>query len=553
MNLNTDPDMKLKPVTDADADADVAHVEQEIEIDAVKPKTKTQLKEEARAEARAIRAAAKAAKDAAEEEKRLAKQNAVIPPITSYAEFFNMVATNPSRLFKIEQLTLHKDDKMLQQIVFLALDSMTNFGIKKIPQYVAKTPATATMTLEQALQELVHLSTHEYRGLASVQFLSNVLSSVSAADASIVENIITKDLRCGVNTVIANTVWPNLVCDYPVMLCSNSEPKLVERFKYPAYVQLKMDGMRFNAIVNKHGKVDIRSRSGKEIQLLGVFDATFRALAEITFRIAGSTTGLNECVFDGELVVVDNNGIMERKIGNGILNKATRGTMSAAEAAMVQATLWDVIPYQAFTQGQCDMPYSQRFNVLSRAIHTLKQVAVASTASASAKDKHGAPLQTTTTHNRIQLVEHTVANSLAEVNALFETYLEQGQEGIILKDPAGIWENKRSRHQLKFKGELECDLRIVDIIRGTGKFIGAVGALACESADGKLAVNVGSGFTNAERLSLMQNWVASIGKIATIKYNSRIKDKHGNESLFLPIFVEIRDDKSVADTIDNIK
>ena len=44
-----------------------------------------------------------------------------------------------------------------------------------------------------------------------------------------------------------------------------------------------------------------------------------------------------------------------------------------------------------------------------------------------------------------------------------------------------------------------------------------------------------------------------IDKIAAIKYNMRIKNKAGEESLFLPIVLEIRDDKEVADSSEVIK
>ena len=44
-----------------------------------------------------------------------------------------------------------------------------------------------------------------------------------------------------------------------------------------------------------------------------------------------------------------------------------------------------------------------------------------------------------------------------------------------------------------------------------------------------------------------------IGKIVAVKYNMRIQNKSGEESLFLPIFVEVREDKDVADTLDDIK
>jgi DNA ligase-1 len=99
------------------------------------------------------------------------------------------------------------------------------------------------------------------------------------------------------------------------------------------------------------------------------------------------------------------------------------------------------------------------------------------------------------------------------------------------------------------KGELECDLKIVGIQEGTGKYVGKVGAYLCESADGVIKVDVGSGFKDDQRT--IDNSV--IGKIVAVKYNVRIKNKQGEESLFLPIFLEVREDKTKADSSKDIK
>ena len=139
---------------------------------------------------------------------------------------------------------------------------------------------------------------------------------------------------------------------------------------------------------------------------------------------------------------------------------------------------------------------------------------------------------------------------MEDAQALFEKYLAEGQEGIILKDLNGIWENKRSKTQIKFKGELECDLKIVGIEEGTGKYAGMLGAILLESSDGVIKVRAGSGFTDEQRKNLGQEIV---GKIAAIKYNMRIKNKAGEESLFLPIVLEIRFDKDEADASNQIK
>jgi ATP-dependent DNA ligase len=146
-----------------------------------------------------------------------------------------------------------------------------------------------------------------------------------------------------------------------------------------------------------------------------------------------------------------------------------------------------------------------------------------------------------------------MVQNLEEARAKFMEYFSAGFEGIILKDTTAIWENKRSKSLIKFKGELECDLKVVGWEEGTGKNVGKLGALVCESADGIIKVNVGSGFNDEDRGSIKAENV--IGKIVAVKYNARIKNKSegATESLFLPIFLEIREDKTQADSTGSIK
>jgi ATP-dependent DNA ligase len=151
----------------------------------------------------------------------------------------------------------------------------------------------------------------------------------------------------------------------------------------------------------------------------------------------------------------------------------------------------------------------------------------------------------------VALVWTEQVNDLYTAKRIFEKFLAEGQEGTILKSKDGIWEDKRSKEQIKFKGELECDLRVVDWEEGTGKNKGRLGALVCESEDGAIRVNVGSGYTDEQRNAYTKT---VIGKVATVKYNARIQDRGGNvESLFLPVFIELREDKDIADMSIKIK
>ena len=432
-------------------------------------------------------------------------------------DFLNSLAANASRNFKKEQLEANKNNKTLREVIRLALDPFTQFYIRKIPAYTPRTEPT-NVTLEFALDSLFDLSNRLVTGNAAIAHLKGMLEVLNADDAKVIERIIAKDLKCGVQVSTANDVWMGLVPEYPCMLCSPFEQKLVDKIKFPAYAQMKMDGMRFNAIV-RDGKCEFRSRNGKEILLLGNLEQEFISLA-----------GSVDCVFDGELLVMleGDHQFADRQTGNGILNKANKGTISEKEAAMVHASVWDLIPYAYFIDGNCPTPYAKRYATLEAIVN--KQ---------ESKGK------------KIWNVSSTIVQTIEEAQEIFQEYLSLGYEGIILKDGNGIWEDKRAKHQIKFKGELECDLKIVAVEEGTGKAAGMLGAIVCESADGVVKVSVGSGFNDAQRKNYWKENI--LDKIVAIKYNSRIKNKLGNESLFLPVFIEIRDDKDVADSNKDIK
>jgi ATP-dependent DNA ligase len=431
----------------------------------------------------------------------------------SILEILNEIASDAGRLHKLAVIERNKDNKTLKRVFQLAYDPFTQFYIRKIPSYTPNTQPT-NVSLEFALDSLNDLATRKYTGHAGIAHLKNLLEVLSADDATVIERVVGKDLRVGCTEGTANKVWPNLVHEYPCMLASVYDEKLVNKLHWPAMAQLKMDGMRFNAIV-KDGAVQLRSRNGKLIDLRGHLDNQFLELA------AGANI-----VFDGELVVKQNGKLLDRQTGNGILNKAVKGTISVVEAEMVCATVWDLIDLNDFQRGKGVAPYHTRWNDLCNSM-----------ASHEPED--------------ISVVQNFLVQNVDESWQLFEKFLGDGQEGIILKDTHGIWEDKRAKHQIKFKGELDCDLKITGIINGTGKYAGKLGAIQCESADGLIWVDIGSGFNDEQREEYFTPDI--IGKIVAVKYNARIINKQGGHSLFLPIFLEIREDKTEADHSSKIK
>jgi len=150
--------------------------------------------------------------------------------------------------------------------------------------------------------------------------------------------------------------------------------------------------------------------------------------------------------------------------------------------------------------------------------------------------------------DKVRIAKTTMVNTIKVAQDLYQEKLAEGEEGIILKDPAGHWEDKRVKHQVKMKAELEADLRVVGFTEGTGKYEGKIGSLMVESADGKVKTSVGTGLSDEQRsLDFAKEFQS---KIVAVKYNALISDKKtGESSLFLPVFVEVREDKDTADVL----
>lgn len=423
----------------------------------------------------------------------------------------NELASNNSRLFKEDLLNTHKNNDILERVVFLALDPFTQFYQRKIPSYLTP-PVQYQETLVWAMTSLNVLSSREKTGHAAIDHLTMILSAISLDDAKVIIRIIEKDLNCGVSESTANKVWPNLIHEFPVMLCAKLNDKVIEKMEWPAYAQKKLDGMRASIIV-KDGKVDVRSRNGKEIQVHGHFDY-FAKFA-------------NNLVFDGELLVKDaNENFLDRKTGNGILNKGVKGTITPAETSFIHIVLYDMIDYDHFIKGKSNVTYVQRYE-------DLKTMCFGRNSSCS-------------------LVLNYITYNLEEAESVFQKMLLDGEEGIILKNIKGIWENKRSKDLIKFKAELDADMEVIGWEEGTGRLVGKMGALTVASADRKIIVNVGTGFSDEQRAEFTKE--ATLGKIVAIQYNARINSKNSDvEKLFLPVFLEIRLDKDLADNSKDFK
>lgn len=388
-----------------------------------------------------------------------------------------------------------------------AYNTQVKFNVKKIPEYTPNT-GEADISLTVAIDFIEQVLAKRVKtGNAARDELKNYLEMLSADDAEVLSMIIDRDLRCGVSKATINKIWgKDTIPSYDVMLANTDKSYI----KYPAIGQIKCDGVRAHLLWNGEQAI-LTSRNGKIIEIGDVLDGECK-------RVFGDSQSL----LDGELLVLKADGNpMERRRGNGIINKAIKGTITEKECANVIFMAWDLIDEER--------PYDIRLNDLQSLI----------------TDETG----------KIRVVESRKINSLAEAEEYFIEAVDRGEEGIILKNAKARWQGKRTKDLCKFKSELDADLMIVGWELGTGRNANRLGNLIGESSDGLLRVSVGTGFSDKDRDTLTEE--NTVGKVMTVQYNQKVQKEDAKDAvewaLFLPRFIEIREDKTVANSFEEIK
>ena len=447
----------------------------------------------------------------------------------------DQLSATTKRNEKISIISENSDNDLLKQTFKYALDPFNVYGIRVIPNYT-RTGNDGT-TLQDFIDFLPNFIDRKITGHAALDKLADLLADMSNEDATVAERIIKKDLRCGVQGSTVNKVWKDHIFSYPCLLGKPFDPETIDKYMtWPAYAQLKLDGLRVNAVVDSYkNKVTLYTRAGK---LINVHSSLDRSLCEL-HRCDNPDIPM---MYDGELLVVDSNGnILPRKVGNGILNKAIRGTISEEEASRVRIQIWDRVPLTEFYKKKSSDGYEARFKKLTQADETYRK----SEERTLRNLEDGA--------DKYQVVDSRIVDNLEEAIEYYHEALANGEEGIMLKTMQHLWQDKRSKELVKFKCEKLCELKVVDWLEGTGQFEGFLGKLKCVSSCGKLEVNVGSGFSENFRLSVKPKDI--IGKIITVKFNEVIDsdEKPDKYSLFLGRYIETREDKDQADDLATIQ
>lgn len=422
-----------------------------------------------------------------------------------------------SRNEKESILLANKDNEILKKVFYLAYDPSINFYIKKIPDSWLHDDETFGENWEPVFDTLEEIYSRKVTGNEALENLLFMLNNIDCNMAHLVCNIVKKDLDCGVQTTTINKIWKNLITEPPYLSYTLFSEKLIKSFKLPCYSQIKLDGLYADVFVMKDS-ISYRSRSG--------INCKFKLPDSVEEKLINlSQYSDSEFVLHCEALVRKDNSFTEfeeRKIGNGYLNS------DESDPDKVVIVIWDVVGIEDYDNRKSTEYYTERFNLVEKIVEYVD-----------------------TPH--IQMVESRFCNTTQEVIDHFVEARSKGLEGTVVKSPKLKWKDGKVKDGLKLKNEFVVEMRIVGFQEHSKKS-GQIGAIFVESEDSIIKCKVGSGLTDAQRKKFFLTQDEMIGKIVTVKGNDLVTNelKQDQYSIFLPRFVEVREDKSVADTFDKI-
>lgn len=229
------------------------------------------------------------------------------------------------------------------------------------------------------------------------------LMRVADTEADIFIGMLKKDIGVDLEISTINSVWENLILEYPVQRPQEYKPTLLSPFTFPCVAQKMSEGLRVNIVV-RGNSVEFRDKEGKILHNFDCYIEQFGNLAQ-----SGGT------VFDGHAVVVDE---------QMNIIATDDEIVKAANPDNVRFILWDCVRYDGFVEGKDNrIGYNWRFNGLEHMMFL-------------AVDKNPTPCY--------RVPEHKMVNSVNEAVEFAQVI----KNPVVMKNLPGIWKNGYSTDEL---------------------------------------------------------------------------------------------------------
>ena len=396
--------------------------------------------------------------------------------------------------------------------VRMALDKLYTFGVKQVPEIDSEWNGQG-LQWKQFVELATSLHKRELTGNAE-QDAIRLASEVATADQwnGFYRRILIKDLRCGVSEKTVNNVAKKQNKEQykvPVFECMLAHDSAKHEKKIGGKVCLdkKLDGVRVLTVIDgaMGETVSQFTRNGKALQ-------NFTKITQFIRSKVLEMGNTRPMVLDGEIV---SNSFQDW------MKPVHRKDNVEADDAVLQ--LFDIIPLREFKQGKSVLNLRQRHRMLEEYCKMFEGF------------------------ENIQVIPKTEVDlGTPEGQQQFKDFnkeaIDQGYEGIMIKNPTAKYECKRSTGWLKQKPFIEVSLEVKHVEEGTGRNVGKLGAFVCEGLDDgrNIKVNVGSGFSDSDRDNFWNDRSTLIGNIVEVRADAITQNQDGTYSLRFPRFKTFR-------------
>jgi DNA ligase-1 len=251
------------------------------------------------------------------------------------------------------------------------------------------------------------------------------------------------------------------------------------KIKWPCYCQPKLDGLR-SISIKENNQVTLWFRSGKQVK-------TMKHIEEALNKVMQ-----NGEIWDGELYIHNEDF---NKLGGSIRKDVN---LDFETAKKVEYHIYDFPRIKTVDTLLLEhIPYQYRLN----AFNTRKII------------------------YPLVAVETAVISNEDEMKQYFSEFIEQGYEGVMIRNIGMAYEQKRSYDLLKYKAFDDSEFLVVGYEEGRGQLAGAVGSFICQLPDGQTfkAKLKGKDVTNL-LVQYFKNPKLFMGKQLTVQYQGLSKD-----------------------------
>ena len=342
-------------------------------------------------------------------------------------------------------------------------------------------------------------------GHDAIQYVKGYVQYMDEWQQDLVFCILDKNLKTRTGADLINKAITGCVPTFKVALANSydKQKSKVDFNEQTWFASQKLDGVRCLAIVDENGKCNFYSRQGKTFDTLD------------TLRKEIESLNLCNMVFDGEVCIVDDNGVEDFQ---GIMKEIKRKDHTIQNP---KYKVFDYLMLEEFDNQESKRNLSNRLGNFNMVYNiSVKELKC------------------------IDLLKQWKVDSEEHFQALVERATKNNWEGLILRKDCE-YKGKRSNDLLKVKKFFDEEYIVKSIENAVHRVI--IDGLEVEEEmlsnvvieHKGCDVGVGSGFNQEERRLYFNNPERIIGKTITVQYFEETLNQDGCHSLRFPVVKHI--------------